>query len=119
MTGTVKRADKKGLIVESGRVEALLARDQMIPKENLRTGDRVRAYILNVDRAARGPQIELSRTAPEFLIKLFENEVPEMEQGCWRSRLRPRSGCARQDRRRGARQAYRSDRHLRRRARRA
>jgi N utilization substance protein A len=89
MTGTVKRADKKGLIVESGRVEALLARDQMIPKENLRTGDRVRAYILNVDRAARGPQIELSRTAPEFLIKLFENEVPEMEQGCWRSRLPP------------------------------
>ncbi|MGT2493732.1 transcription termination factor NusA [Cupriavidus basilensis] len=81
MTGTIKRADKKGLIVESGRVEALLARDQIIPKENLRTGDRVRAYILNVDRTARGPQIELSRTAPEFLIKLFENEVPEMEQG--------------------------------------
>ncbi|AJW45112.1 MULTISPECIES: transcription termination factor NusA [Ralstonia] len=81
MTGTIKRADKKGLIVESGRVEALLTRDQMIPKENLRTGDRVRAYILNVDRSARGPQIELSRTCPEFLIKLFENEVPEMEQG--------------------------------------
>ena len=81
MTGTIKRADKKGLIVESGRVEALLARDQMIPKENLRTGDRVRAYILNVDRTARGPQIELSRTCPEFLIKLFETEVPEMEQG--------------------------------------
>ncbi|ESJ05490.1 MULTISPECIES: transcription termination factor NusA [Cupriavidus] len=81
MTGTVKRADKKGLIVESGRVEALLGRDQIIPKENLRTGDRVRAYILNVDRTARGPQIELSRTSPQFLIKLFENEVPEMEQG--------------------------------------
>ena len=81
MTGTIKRADKKGLIVETGRVEALLARDQMIPKENLRTGDRVRAYILNVDRTARGPQIELSRTCPDFLIKLFENEVPEMEQG--------------------------------------
>jgi N utilization substance protein A len=81
MTGTVKRADKKGLIVESGRVEALLPRDQIIPKENLRTGDRVRAYILNVDRAARGPQIELSRTTPQFLIKLFENEVPEMEEG--------------------------------------
>lgn len=81
MTGTIKRADKKGLIVESGRVEALLPRDQMIPKENLRTGDRVRAYIMNVDRTARGPQIELSRTCPEFLAKLFENEVPEMEQG--------------------------------------
>ena len=81
MTGTVKRADKNGLIIESGRVEALLRRDQMIPKENLRSGDRVRAYILKVDREARGPQIELSRTAPDFLIKLFENEVPEMEQG--------------------------------------
>ena len=81
MTGTVKRADKNGLIVESGRVEALLRRDQMIPKENLRSGDRVRGFILKVDREARGPQIELSRTAPEFLISLFENEVPEMEQG--------------------------------------
>jgi N utilization substance protein A len=81
MTGTVKRADKNGLIVESGRVEALLRRDQMIPKENLRSGDRVRGFILKVDREARGPQIELSRTAPEFLINLFENEVPEMEQG--------------------------------------
>jgi N utilization substance protein A len=81
MTGTVKRADKNGLIIESGRVEALLRRDQMIPKENLRSGDRVRGFILKVDREARGPQIELSRTAPEFLIKLFENEVPEMEQG--------------------------------------
>ena len=58
MTGTVKRADK----------------------ENLRSGDRVRAYILKVDREARGPQIELSRTCPEFLMKLFENEVPEIEQ---------------------------------------
>ena len=80
MTGTVKRADKNGLIIESGRVEALLRRDQMIPKENLRSGDRVRAYILKVDREARGPQIELSRTCPEFLMKLFENEVPEIEQ---------------------------------------
>jgi N utilization substance protein A len=52
----------------------------MIPKENLRSGDRVRAYILKVDREARGPQIELSRTCPEFLMKLFENEVPEIEQ---------------------------------------
>jgi len=80
MTGTVKRADKNGLIIESGRVEALLRRDQMIPKENLRSGDRVRAHILKVDREARGPQIELSRTCPEFLMKLFENEVPEIEQ---------------------------------------
>src|SRR6201991_3472739 len=81
MTGTVKRLDKGNFIVESGRVEALLRRDQLIPKENLRVGDRVRAYIAKVDRTARGPQIELSRTAPEFIIKLFELEVPEIEQG--------------------------------------
>src|ERR1700693_987578 len=81
MTGTVKRLDKGNLVVESGRVEALLRRDQLIPKENLRIGDRARAYITKVDRTARGPQIELSRTAPEFLMKLFEMEVPEIEQG--------------------------------------
>ncbi|CAH2803452.1 MAG: Transcription termination protein NusA [uncultured Caballeronia sp.] len=81
MTGVVKRLDKGNFIVESGRVEALLRRDQSIPKENLRVGDRVRAYIAKVDRTARGPQIELSRTAPEFLMKLFEMEVPEIEQG--------------------------------------
>ena len=81
MTGSVKRLDKGNFIVESGRVEALLRRDQLIPKENLRVGDRVRAYIAKVDRTARGPQIELSRTAPEFLMKLFELEVPEIEQG--------------------------------------
>jgi len=81
MTGSVKRLDKGNFIVETGRVEALLRRDQLIPKENLRVGDRVRAYIAKVDRTARGPQIELSRTAPEFLMKLFEMEVPEFEQG--------------------------------------
>lgn len=81
MTGAVKRFDKDNLIVEAGRVEVLLRRSQLIPRENLRVGDRIRAYIMKVDRAARGPQIELSRTAPEFLIKLFELEVPEIEQG--------------------------------------
>ncbi|WP_323072220.1 transcription termination factor NusA [Mycetohabitans endofungorum] len=81
MTGSVKRLDKGNLVVESGRVEALLRRDQLIPKENLRIGDRARAYIAKIDRTARGPQIELSRTAPEFLMKLFELEVPEIEQG--------------------------------------
>lgn len=81
MTGSVKRSDKGHLIVEAGRLEALLRRDQLIPRENLRIGDRVRAYLLKIDRSARGPQIELSRTAPEFLIQLFEIEVPEIEQG--------------------------------------
>ncbi|MGI9026809.1 MAG: transcription termination factor NusA [Burkholderiaceae bacterium] len=81
VTGSVKRMDKGDAIVEAGRVEARLKRDQMIPKENLRVGDRVRAYVLRVDREARGPQLMLSRTAPEFIVKLFELEVPEIEQG--------------------------------------
>lgn len=79
--GTIKRMERGDAILESGKIEARLPRDQMIPKENLRVGDRVRAYILRVDRNARGQQIILSRTAPEFIIKLFELEVPEMEQG--------------------------------------
>ncbi len=81
VTGTVKRMDKGDVIVEAGRVEARLRRDQMIPKENLRVGDRVRAYVLTVNRDVRGPQLMLSRTAPEFIMKLFELEVPEIEQG--------------------------------------
>jgi N utilization substance protein A len=81
VTGTIKRMERGDAIVESGKIEARLPRDQMIPKENLRVGDRVRAYILRVDRNARGPQVILSRTAPEFIMKLFELEVPEIEQG--------------------------------------
>ena len=81
VTGTVKRAERGNLIVESGRVEALLPRDQLIAKENLRVGDRVRAFIAKIDRQARGPQLILSRVAPEFLVKLFELEVPEIEEG--------------------------------------
>ncbi|MBI5334342.1 MAG: transcription termination/antitermination protein NusA [Burkholderiales bacterium] len=79
--GTVKRLDKGDIIVESGRVEGRLKRGEMIPKENLRTGDRVRAYIAEVDPTARGPQIMLSRSAPGFMIELFRQEVPEVEQG--------------------------------------
>ncbi len=79
--GTVKRLDKGDIIVESGRVEGRLKRGEMIPKENLRTGDRVRAYISGIDTAARGPQIMLSRSAPDFMIELFRQEVPEIEQG--------------------------------------
>jgi N utilization substance protein A len=73
--------EKGDAIIEAGRVEARLPRDQMIPKENLRIGDRVRAYLLKIDRLARGPQIIVSRTSPEFIRKLFELEVPEIEQG--------------------------------------
>ena len=79
--GTVKRLDKGDIIVESGRVEGRLKRTEMIPKENLRSGDRVRAYMLGVDSLARGPQIMLSRSAPDFMIELFRQEVPEIEQG--------------------------------------
>ena len=81
VTGTIKRMERGDAVVESGKIEARLPRDQMIPKENLRVGDRVRAYILRIDRNARGPQVILSRTAPEFIMKLFELEVPEIEQG--------------------------------------
>ncbi|MCC7098786.1 MAG: transcription termination/antitermination protein NusA [Rubrivivax sp.] len=79
--GTVKRLDKGDLIVESGRVEGRLRRGEMIPKENLRSGDRVRAFILGVDETQRGPQIMLSRSAPGFMVELFAQEVPEIEQG--------------------------------------
>ncbi len=81
VTGTIKRMERGNAIIESGKVEAALPRDQMIPKENLRVGDRVRAYLSKVDRTARGPQLILSRIAPDFLMKLFELEVPEIEEG--------------------------------------
>ena len=80
-TGTVKRMDKGDLIVESGRVEGRLKRSETIPKENLRSGDRVRAMIMDVDLTLRGAPILLSRSAPEFMVELFRNEVPEIEQG--------------------------------------
>ena len=81
VTGTIKRMERGNAIVESGRLEALLPREQMIPKENLRSGDRVRAWVMKIDRGARGPQLILSRTAPQFIMKLFELEVPEIEEG--------------------------------------
>ncbi len=81
VSGTVKRIERGNAIIEFGKIEALLPRDQMIPKENMRVGDRVRAHLLRVDRSVRGPQIVLSRITPEFLVKLFELEVPEIEEG--------------------------------------
>jgi N utilization substance protein A len=88
--GTVKRLDKGDIIVESGRVEGRLKRTEMIPKENLRTGDRVRAVIMGVDPTQRGAQIMLSRSSPEFMKELFAQEVPEIEQ-----RLLEIKSCAR------------------------
>ncbi|HPA90906.1 MAG TPA: transcription termination factor NusA [Quisquiliibacterium sp.] len=81
LSGTIKRMDREGAVVESGKVEARLPRDQMVPKENLRVGDRVRAYVLRINREGRGPQLILSRTSPEFIKHLFAMEVPEIEQG--------------------------------------
>lgn len=81
VSGTVKRIDRGDAIIEMGKIEARLPRTEMIPKENIRMGDRVRAWVQKVDRSARGQQVFLSRTAPEFIKELFENEVPEIEQG--------------------------------------
>ncbi len=90
VSGSIKRMERGNAIIEVGRMEAVLPRDQQIPRENLRVGDRVKAYLLKIDRSARGPQLILSRTAPEFLMKLFELEVPEIEDG-----LLEVKGCAR------------------------
>lgn len=81
VTGMIKRMEKGNAIIEVGRIEALLPREHMIPKENLRVGDRVRAYLVRIERGGRGPQLILSRIVPEFLVKLFELEVPEIEEG--------------------------------------
>ncbi|MDR3428523.1 MULTISPECIES: transcription termination factor NusA [Silvimonas] len=81
VNGTIKRIERGNAIIELGKLEAVLPRDQMIPKENLRVGDRVRAFLVRIDRLGRGPQLVLSRIAPEFMLKLFEMEVPEIENG--------------------------------------
>ena len=90
VSGTIKRMERGNAIIEIGRLEAVIPRDQMVPRENLRVGDRVKAFLLRIDRNARGPQLILSRTAPEFLAKLFELEVPEIEE-----ELLEIKGCAR------------------------
>jgi N utilization substance protein A len=79
--GIVQRFDKGNIIVNLGRAEAELPLKEQIPKENYKQGDRIRAYILEVKQFSRGPQIVLSRTHPNFLSALFENEVPEIAEG--------------------------------------
>ena len=81
VAGTVKRFENGDLIMEVGRVEAVLPRKEQSRAENYIVGDRVRSVIRNVNRSAKGPQIVLSRTAPVLLIKLFEQEVPEIYDG--------------------------------------
>ncbi len=81
VNGLVKRVEYGNVTVDLGRGEAILRRDESLPRENFRTGDRVRAYIYDVRREPRGPQIFLTRTRPEFMKSLFAQEVPEIYDG--------------------------------------
>lgn len=81
INGVVKRVEYGNVIVDVGQAEAIIRRDQMIPREHMRNGDRIRAYIADVRREIRGPQIFLSRSHPEFMSKLFTQEVPEIYDG--------------------------------------
>ncbi|MBD8878621.1 transcription termination factor NusA [Roseibium polysiphoniae] len=81
VNGVVKRAEYGNVIVDLGRGEGIVRRDELIPREAFRTGDRIRAYIYDVRREQRGPQIFLSRTHPQFMAKLFAQEVPEIYDG--------------------------------------
>ncbi|AXS42362.1 transcription termination factor NusA [Breoghania sp. L-A4] len=80
-SGVIKRVEYGNVIVDMGRAEAIVRRDELIPRETFRTGDRIRAYIYDVRREQRGPQIFLSRTHPQFMAKLFAQEVPEIYDG--------------------------------------
>ena len=81
VNGIVKRVEYGNVMVDLGRAEAVVRRDEMLPRESLRQGDRIRAYIYDVRREQRGPQIFLSRTHPQFMAKLFGQEVPEIYDG--------------------------------------
>src|SRR5436305_1889758 len=81
VNGIVKRVEYGNVVVDLGRGEAIVRRDEMLPRETMRNGDRIRAYIYDVRREARGPQIFLSRTHPQFMSKLFAQEVPEIYDG--------------------------------------
>ncbi|MFZ4532827.1 MAG: transcription termination factor NusA [Alsobacter sp.] len=81
VNGVVKRAEYGNVIVDLGRGEGIVRRDELIPREAFRPGDRIRAYVYDVRREQRGPQIFLSRTHPQFMAKLFAQEVPEIYDG--------------------------------------
>ncbi|MEK7265124.1 MAG: transcription termination factor NusA [Pseudomonadota bacterium] len=81
INGIIKRVEYGHVIVDLGKAEAVVRRDQQLPRENYRNGDRLRSYIMDVRREARGPQIFLSRSHPRFMAKLFEQEVPEVYDG--------------------------------------
>ena len=79
--GIVKRAEFGSVVVDLGKAEGVVRRDEMIPRESFRTNDRIRAYIYDVRRETRGPQIFLSRSHPQFMVRLFAQEVPEIYDG--------------------------------------
>ena len=81
ITGVVKLAERGNVTVDTQRGEAIMRRDQSIPRENFRIGDRVRALIVEVQNETPGPQVLLSRSSPEFMLKLFAQEVPEVYEG--------------------------------------
>ncbi len=81
VNGIVKRVEYGNVVIDLGRGEAIVRRDEMIPRETFRPGDRIRAYVYDVRREQRGPQIFLSRTHPQFMTKLFTQEVPEIYDG--------------------------------------
>ena len=95
VNGLVKRVEYGNVIVDLGRGEAILRRDDLIPREMFRPGDRIRAYLYDVRREQRGPQIFLSRTHPQFMAKLFTQEVPEIYDGIIEVKAVARSGCCR------------------------
>jgi N utilization substance protein A len=81
VSGTVQRFERGSIIVNLGRAEAVVPQQELIPRETYKPGDRIRAYVLDVRKTPKGPQIILSRSNPNFLIKLFEMEVPEVAEG--------------------------------------
>ena len=96
VSGTVKRVEYNNITIDLGMAEAVMTRDESIGRENLRRGDNVRAYLYDVRREQRGPQIFVSRTHPEFLVALFRQEVPEIEEGTIEAIIcckRPRKSC--------------------------
>jgi N utilization substance protein A len=81
ISGTVQRFERGAIIVNLGRAEAMIPQQELVPRETYKPGDRIRAYVMDVRKTPKGPQIILSRSNPDFVIKLFELEVPEVSEG--------------------------------------
>jgi N utilization substance protein A len=86
VNGVIMGQERRNYIVDLGKTEALLPIYEQIPRENYRRGDRIRAYVLEVKKSAKGPQVVLSRSHPDFVTKLFHLEVPEIAEGSFRSK---------------------------------